>query len=116
EVVRRLLSFRARVLVHDPVIPPSTIRDAGAEPAPLDDLLSQSDVVTLHCPSTPQTRRLIGRDTLARMKPGSILINVGRGDLVESAALVDALRDGRLAAAALDVFDPEPIPPDSPLR
>jgi phosphoglycerate dehydrogenase-like enzyme len=58
---------------------------------------------------------MIDRATLARMKPGAILINVGRGDLVESAALVDALQRGHLAAAGLDVFDPEPMPPDTPL-
>ncbi len=115
EVVRRLLAFKCRVLVHDPVVPPSAIREAGCEPAPLDALLGQSDVVTLHCPSTPQTRRMIGRDALARMRPGAILINVGRGDLVESAALVSALQSGHLGGAGLDVFDPEPVPPDSPL-
>jgi len=72
-------------------------------------------VITLHCPSTAQTKRMIRPDTIARMKPGAILINVGRGDLVESAALVEALKAGHLAAAGLDVFDPEPIAADSPL-
>jgi D-3-phosphoglycerate dehydrogenase len=104
------------VVVHDPIVSDAAVRDGGAEPAGLDDLFGQSDVVTLHCPSLPQTRRLIRRDTIARMKPGAILINVGRGDLVESAALVEALQQGRLSAAGLDVFDPEPIPADSPLR
>jgi D-3-phosphoglycerate dehydrogenase len=115
EVVRRLLAFKCRVLVYDPVVPDSTVRDAWCEPVGLDDLLAQSDVLTLHCPSTPQTRRLIRPDTLARMKPGAILINVGRGDLVDSAALVDALQQGRLSGVGLDVFDPEPVPADSPL-
>ncbi len=116
EVVRRLLAFRARVLIHDPVVPAAVIRHTGAEPVGLDELLGQADVITLHCPSTPQTRWMIRRETLARMKRGAILINVGRGDLVESAALVEALQEGRLAAAGLDVFDPEPIPLDSPIR
>jgi D-3-phosphoglycerate dehydrogenase len=115
EVVRRLQAFKCRVLVHDPVVPAATIRESGCTPAGLGEILEQSDILTLHCPSTPQTRRLIGRETLARMKPGAILINAGRGDLVDSAALVDALRQGQLSAAGLDVFDPEPIPPDSPL-
>src|SRR5262249_8296529 len=75
-----------------------------------------SDVVTLHCPSTAQTRRMLRRETIARMKPGAILINVARGDLVETAALIEALQSGHLAAAGLDVFDPEPLPPESPLR
>jgi D-3-phosphoglycerate dehydrogenase len=115
EVVRRLRAFKCRVLVYDPAVPAADVRDAGCEPRGLDDLLAESDVVTLHCPSTPQTRALIRRETLARMKPGAILINVGRGDLVDSAALVGALQSGHLAAAGLDVFDPEPVPRDSPL-
>ncbi|MBI1915198.1 MAG: C-terminal binding protein [Planctomycetes bacterium] len=116
EVVRRLHGFKCRMLVHDPVIPDDAIREAGCKPAALDALLGASDVVTLHCPSTAQTRRMLRRDTIARMKPGAILINVARGDLVESAALVEALERGHLSAAGLDVFDPEPLPSDSPLR
>jgi D-3-phosphoglycerate dehydrogenase len=115
EVVRRLGAFKCRVLVHDPVVTDEAVRSAGAQPAGFDEILAQSDVLTLHCPSTPQTRRLIRADTIARIKPGSVLVNVGRGDLVESSALVEALRRGHLAAAALDVFDPEPVPPDSPV-
>ena len=79
-------------------------------------LLAASDIVTLHCPSTPQTRRMINGDTIATMKRGAILINVGRGDLVDPAALIAALESGQLAAAGLDVTDPEPLPVDSPLR
>jgi phosphoglycerate dehydrogenase-like enzyme len=71
--------------------------------------------VTLHCPSTPETRGLIDRRAIARMKPGAILVNVGRGTLVDSAALEEAMAAGRLGFAALDVFDPEPIPSSSPL-
>jgi D-3-phosphoglycerate dehydrogenase len=115
EVVRRLQAFKCRVLVHDPVIPETAIRNGGGEPAALEELLGQSDAITLHCPLTPQTRRLIRHDTLAAMKRGAILINAGRGGLVDSAALVEALRIGQLAAAGLDVFDPEPIPQDNPL-
>ena len=115
EVVRRLQAFKCRVLVHDPVVSAASIAEAGCESASFDDLLAHSDVLTLHCPSTPQTRRLIRDETLARMKPGAILINVGRGDLIDPAALVDALRRGQLSAAALDVFEPEPIPPGHPL-
>lgn len=116
EVVRRLQGFKCRVHVHDPVIADGETREAGCQPAGLDELLGTSDVVTLHCPSTAQTRRMLNRDTIARMKPGAILINVARGDLVETAALIEALQSEHLAAAGLDVFDPEPLPPDSPLR
>jgi D-3-phosphoglycerate dehydrogenase len=115
EVVRRLTAFKCRVLVFDPAVPAAEVRTGGGEPAGFDEVLRESDVLTLHCPSTPETRRLIRQDTLALLKPGAILINVGRGDLVESAALVDALQRGHLAAAGLDVFEPEPIPRDSPL-
>src|SRR5262249_29374926 len=116
EVVRCLHGFKCRLLVHDPVIPDKTIREGGCEPTGLDALLGACDVVSLHCPSTAQTRRMLNRETLARMKPGAILINVARGDLVDTAALIEALQRGHLAAAGLDVFDPEPLTLDSPLR
>jgi len=113
EIVHRLLAFKCRVLVFDPLVAAAEIAKAGAEAAAsLDALLAQSDIVTPHCPSTPQTRRMFNAETFARMKPGAIFINVGRGDLVDSNALVATLESGRLGAAALDVFDPEPIPTD----
>ncbi len=115
EVVRRLQPFQCRVLVHDPAVPANQVRDSGSVPASPEELFSQSDLITLHLPSTAQTRQMINRQTIARMKPGAILVNVSRGSLVDSAALVDALERGQLSAAALDVFDPEPIPADSPL-
>ena len=115
-VVRRLKAFNARVLVFDPVVPSAEIVKAGVEAsATFDELLAQCDIVSPHCPSTPQTKRMFNVAAFAKMKPGAILINVGRGDLVDSAALVAALQDGKLGGAALDVFDPEPIPADSPV-
>ncbi len=116
EVVARLLAFKCRVLVHDPMVDAAAITAGGAVPVPLAELLAGSDIVTLHCPSSPATRRLVRPDTLAIMKRGALLVNLARGDLVDTAALVDALKDGRLSAAALDVFDPEPLPADHPLR
>jgi D-3-phosphoglycerate dehydrogenase len=116
EVARRLLAFKCRVLVYDPIVPAADIESLGGVPTSLEDVLAGSDLVTLHCPSTPQTRRLLNRQRLARMKGGAILVNVSRGDLVETGALIEALQQGRLGAAALDVCDPEPIPADSPLR
>ena len=116
EVVRRLLAFKCRVLLFDPVVPAAEMAKAGAEAAAsLDALLAQSDIITPHCPSTPQTRRMFNAEAFAKMKPGAIFINVGRGDLVDSNALVSALQSGKLSAAALDVFDPEPIPADHPI-
>lgn len=116
EVVARLRGFRPRILVHDPFAKAADIANAGAEPVGLPALLSGSDVVTLHVPSVPETRRLIRRETLDAMRPGALLINVARGDLIDADALVEALRDGKLAGAAFDVFSPEPIPEDHPIR
>lgn len=115
-VVRRLLPFGCAIHVFDPAVRPKDIELAGASAAPsLDELLPKSDILTLHCPSTTQTRRMLGAIRLANMKRGSILINVARGDLVDTDALVAALQSEHLAAAALDVCVPEPIPPGHPL-
>jgi D-3-phosphoglycerate dehydrogenase len=115
EVVRRLASFKCAIRVFDPLVPAEEIRKAGVEPASFDEVLKAADLLTLHCPSTPQTRKMIDRDALAKLKPGAILINVGRGDLVDVPALTAALQSGQLSGAALDVFDPEPIPADHPV-
>ena len=115
EVVARLRAFKCKVLVHDPVVAAEEIEHAGGKLVALRELLSQSDVISLHCPSMAQTRGMISRDSLAITKRGVILINVARGDLVDSAALTEALQSGHVSAAALDVFAPEPIPADHPI-
>ena len=115
-VVGRLRVFGGAIHVFDPAVDPHEIESAGAVAvASLDELLPRSDILTLHCPSTAQTRRMLDGARLATMKRGSILINLARGDLVDTQALVAALQDGHLAAAALDVCSPEPIPPNHPL-
>ena len=103
----------------------SAIRRRVGEPVPegvdevwtpdrLPDLLAQSDVVVLAAPHTPETKRLIGRSQIDRMKPGALLVNVARGKLVDDEAVIEALRNGRLGGAALDVFSQEPLEPSSP--
>lgn len=115
EVVRRLLPFKCRVLVFDPEVPAETITTAGAAVVAFADVLAACDVLTLHCPSTPRTRKMIAAEAIAQMKHGALLINVARGDLVDTSELVAALDSGRLSGAALDVCDPEPIPAAHPL-
>jgi len=90
----------------------ATKRDGAV---PLDELLARSDVVSLHCPATPDTIGMISRDAIARMKPGAVLVNTARGELVDETALYDALHTGHLRAAGLDVFQREPAPQDNPL-
>lgn len=90
-------------------------RDTGIEFVPLETLLQQSDAVSIHLPLTDQSRKLIGKRELALMKSGSILVNTGRGPIVDEAALVDAINSGRLFGAGLDVFEQEPLPPGSPI-
>ncbi len=113
-VARRAAGFEMRILYFDPTAPAADPA-LRAEAVNLETLLREADFVSLHVPLTPQTRGLLNRETLALMKPGAILINTARGPVVDPAALAEALREGRLFAAALDVTDPEPIPPDSPL-
>ncbi len=112
--IARVLGMRVRSF--DPYTPAARAAALGVEMAPsLDDLLASADVVSIHCPANKETYRLINAATLACMKPGSYLINVARGAIVDEAALVDALRSGHLAGAGLDVFDPEPTAADNPL-
>jgi len=115
EVVARLVPFKPRILVFDPVARQAEILQAGAQPVSLNDLLKTSDLVTLHCPSTAQTRGMINRESIQSLKRGAILVNLSRGNLIESDALVAGLQSGHIAAAALDVFETEPLPSDHPL-
>lgn len=115
-VVERLIPFGCRVLVHDPLMVRGPVGGTAVTAVPLGELLSESDIVTLHCPSLESTKKMIKRQSLDQMKRGSLLINVGRGDLVDPDALLESLQSGHLAGASLDVFDPEPIPAQHPIR
>jgi D-3-phosphoglycerate dehydrogenase len=116
-VARRALAMRMRV-VGSEVDPASRARaeQLGVEVATLDTLLADADVVSLNSPLTPETRHLLDADRLAGMKRGAWIVNAARGGLIEETALISALRSGQIGAAALDVFEVEPLPLESPLR
>jgi D-3-phosphoglycerate dehydrogenase len=114
-VGRKALAFDLRVLAHDPYCEPGGAEEMGVKLVPLDELLAESDYVSLNTPLTPETRHIIGAAELKAMKSTAVLINTARGPVVDEPALVEALSNGEIAAAGLDVFEEEPLPADSPL-
>lgn len=115
KVARRFHAFEAKIVYCDAVEVAEIERDLGASRSSLTDLLRQSDIVTLHMPLTAATRGLLGRPELASMKPTAVLLNTSRAELVDDAALVEALTQGRIMAAGVDVFSREPVGADHPL-
>ncbi len=113
-VARRLTGFNVRLLYHNRTPTPAADK-IGATYVSLDELLAHSDFVSLHCPLTPQTRHLINAARLRQMKPTATLINTARGEVVDQIALIEALQQGIIAYAGLDVTTPEPLPGDNPL-
>ncbi|WP_339682196.1 phosphoglycerate dehydrogenase [Gimesia maris] len=114
-VATRAIGMGMHVLAYDPFPNEEFAKTHQIKLLSLEELLKQSDYVTLHLPVTPETIDIINRDTLALMKPGSVLINTARGGLVDENALVEALESGHLRGAGLDVFKKEPLPVESPL-
>ena len=110
----RGLGLNMEVIAHDPFVCADVFARYGVKPKTLDDLLSESDIISLHCPLIEKTQNLINTERIALMKPGSRLLNCARGGLIDESALFQALQSGHLAGAALDVYDNEP-PKDSPL-
>ncbi len=116
-VLRRARAFGMRLLGNDiRPIDPAFVQEVGVAMVPLEQLLREADFVSLNCDLNPTSYHLINRERLALMKPTAVLINTARGPVVDEAALIEALQQGRLAGAALDVFEHEPLPADSPLR
>ncbi|TMB58004.1 MAG: phosphoglycerate dehydrogenase [Chloroflexi bacterium] len=115
-VARRAAAFEMRVLAHDPYLTAEQAAEHSAKLVGLPELLVRADVITVHVPLTAQTRGMIGVAQIDAMKHGAVLLNVARGGIVDETALAAALRDGRLAGAAIDVFSTEPMATDSPLR
>ena len=114
-VARRAAPFGLKIIASDPYASEDMIRNLGAMPATLDALLETADLVTIHAPLTAQTRGLIGKDQLARMKPDAAIVNTARGPIIDLKALADHLATQPAFRAALDVVHPEPLPADSPL-
>lgn len=110
-----LSGFGTKILVYDPYIDRAAAEQRHAEPASMDELLSRSDIISLHMPSNADTFHIIDRAAIAKMKDGAFLINTARGALVDESALDEALRSGKLSAAGLDVFENEPAGEDNPL-
>ncbi|MDB6177423.1 hydroxyacid dehydrogenase [Paracoccus sp. Z330] len=113
QVAARARALGMSVIAHDPHLPQSDPAWQDARPVSLDELLSQSDVLSLHVPLTAQTRHIVDAAALSRMQQGAVLINAARGGVVDEAALAVALKEGRVAGAALDVFEVEPLTAES---
>ncbi len=114
-VVERAIGLKMRVIVYDPYVSEEVIRQMGAEQVEFEQLLAESDFISLHVPLNAETRYLLNAETLQQVKPGARIINCAMGGLVDEAALADAIRSGRVAGAALDVFAQEPPEKDNPL-
>ena len=112
----RLRGFEMRIMAYDPFVSPDVMGSFGVTRVSLEALLAAADYVSLHCAYRPETHHILGREQMALMKPGAVLINTARGKLVDEGALLEALRTGHFAAAGLDVFHDEPLAPDHPLR
>ncbi|MCA2244644.1 phosphoglycerate dehydrogenase [Mycobacterium sp. WUMAC-067] len=113
-VAQRLSAFGTHLIAYDPYVSPARAAQLGIELLTLDELLARADFISVHLPKTPETAGLIGKDALAKTKPGVIIVNAARGGLVDEGALADAVRSGHVRAAGLDVFSKEPCT-DSPL-
>ena len=114
-IARKAHAFGFEILVYDPLVSEEDFRQAGVAGVTLENLLRRSDVISLNAPLTPQTRHLIDAQALRQMKPSAFLVNTSRGGLVDEGALDQALRAGRLAGAALDVLEDEPVPAGRPI-
>ena len=116
EVARRAVAFGMRVMAYDPYITPSRAKALQVELASLEDIYAAADFITVHMPMTDETRGMLNKDTFDIMKPSVRLLNCARGGIINEADLCKALKDGKIAGAALDVYESEPLAKDSPLR
>ena len=116
ELAKRARAFTPSILYHKRNrLSAAEEASLGVNYASFDELLRKSDVISIHVPLTDETKGMFGRETIAKMKKNAILVNVARGEIVDAQAVADAIKEGRLAGAGIDVFNPEPIKPDNPL-
>ena len=115
QLLKRMVPFGFRIIGYDPYLSEEAIRALGVEPVTFTQLLREADIVSLHVPLMPTTRHLINAEALALMKPTATIVNSSRGGVIDEAALIQALQEGRLFGAALDVLQQEPPAPDNPL-
>lgn len=114
-VVRILKAMEAKVIAYDPYIAPESVKNLGVELVDLDTLVRESDIISIHAMLTKESYHLINEEKLGKMKKNAVIINTARGGIIDTEALVKALKEGWIAGAALDVTDPEPLPQDHPL-
>ena len=114
-VAKKMKGFDVRILAYDPFCSAEKMAEMGVEKVELPQLFAESDSISIHCPSTPETRHMFNADAFRAMKKSAFLINTARGDIIDEAALIDALKQGEIAGAGLDVFEHEPVSQDSPL-
>ena len=115
QVAKMLSAFETSILVYDPYINPAVINKLGAMPQELDDLIKQSDIITLHCPVLPDTMGLMNALRIASMKPTAYLVNTAGAAIVDQDSIVKSLKEGHIAGAAFDVYDTWPVQSDNPL-
>ena len=115
EAVRLISPFDMRIIAHDPYVDPGLAAGLGVELVDLDTAFSEADFLSFNCPLNDETRGIGSADGIAKMKPSACIVNTARGPVIDQAALYAALVEGRLAGAAIDVFDPEPAPADDPI-
>ena len=112
----RMRGFGCRLVAYDPFASSSAFEQAGVESVDLDTLFETADIISLHCPLTPETHHLVDADRLQTMKPTAILVNTARGGLIDTVALAEAMQRAEIGGAGIDVFEQEPMPDDHPLR
>lgn len=114
--IKLLSNFGVNILLYDPLVTKEQAEEMGCEKRDFNELLAESDIVSIHAPSIPATDKMFNKDTLALMKKDAVLINTARGSIVDEAALYEHMKAGNLKYACIDVYDPEPILPENPLR